>query len=240
GSLKHANVFRYIVTELRAFLRTNGLPVSGRKADLIERILEHLSSSEASEEEEESGKTDNQRSHSWESEEEKEEENDEPSIDHNQEESEGESDNDDDDEESDEPEPYVSDPDFAKLLRKLGSGAQDRGSPVPMQHLNQFQQKLGNNVQGCKIWLPDDLRQLYRFANGFKLELEDVSEVLPLDEVSDAPNQGTKTHHDLPLERCHMDDEDDVEHPAWIPFAMNGDYECYLVNANYGARTYGQ
>lgn len=166
----------------------------------------------------------------------------------------------------------MSDPDFAKLLRKLGSGAQDRGSPVPMQHLNQFQQKLGNNVrsilapppllclgdllvmvltnvdghmamsqvQGCKIWLPDDLRQLYRFANGFKLELEDVSEVLPLDEVSDAPNQGTKTHHDLPLERCHMDDEDDVEHPAWIPFAMNGDYECYLVNANYGARTYGQ
>jgi hypothetical protein len=80
GLLMHANVFRYIVTELQAFLHKNSLPVSGQKADLIKHIVEHLSSSEASEEEEESGKKDNQCSHSLESEEEKEENDPRPSL----------------------------------------------------------------------------------------------------------------------------------------------------------------
>jgi hypothetical protein len=33
---------------------------------------------------------------------------------------------------------------------------------------------------------------------------------------------------------------DGPDHPTWIPFAMNMDYECFLVNANYRALTYGQ
>jgi hypothetical protein len=32
------------VTELRDFLRKNSLPVSGRKADLVERVVGHLHS----------------------------------------------------------------------------------------------------------------------------------------------------------------------------------------------------
>jgi hypothetical protein len=38
------NECRYIVTELRDFLRKNSLPVSGRKADLVERVVGHLHS----------------------------------------------------------------------------------------------------------------------------------------------------------------------------------------------------
>lgn len=34
----------YIVTELRAFLREQGLPVSGRKAELVQRVIDHLDS----------------------------------------------------------------------------------------------------------------------------------------------------------------------------------------------------
>ncbi|ELR16797.1 SAP domain containing protein [Acanthamoeba castellanii str. Neff] len=213
----------YIVTELRDFLRKNGLPVSGRKADLVERVVGHLhSGSRGSSSSNDESSEDEEKSES-ESESEGEESNDEDEA----------SEGDEDEEEEDRGDAYVEKVGFERTLQQIAKAAGFEPEPLLMLDISQFETKLQARL-GSYARLPDELWQLYRFSNGFCWGEKDL-QVFPL-AVSCREDIFGADEEDTDLRR----DYSPYHHPAWIPFACRGEYDHFLINVNAESESYGQ
>jgi hypothetical protein len=86
---------------------------------------------------------------------------------------------------------------------------------------------LGTN----SVRIPHELRQLYRFCDG--LSCGGQFRILPLDDALRAEH---RAGFDVDL----ADDCSAMNHPAWIPFAEDDEYDVYLINTNLRSSTFGE
>jgi hypothetical protein len=133
------------VADLRVFLRKQGLSATGKKVELVQRVIDHLNSgdSETDSKEEEEQEGEEGRKATTKRGQESDDDDD------GEEESELESDDDQDfeDDEEYEYDDYEADPDLHKVLRRLDNCCEERKPGLPMKEINRFERELQTKVR---------------------------------------------------------------------------------------------
>ena len=150
---------RYIVADLRVFLRKHGLSATGKKVELVQRVIDHLNSDPASssdseteveeeEEEDESEEAPRTKATKKRGSRKQESDVDDEESDVGDEESDDEYEESDDESEC-EFECYKADPGLRKILQRLGDCCRQRNPGLTMKEIDRFERELQANVRGA-------------------------------------------------------------------------------------------
>jgi TATA-binding protein-associated factor Taf7 len=138
------------VADLRVFLRKQGLSATGKKVELVQRVIDHLNSGDSeTESETESEVEEEQEAEEGRKASNKGGQESDNDDDDGEEESEQESDDDQDfeDDEEYEYDDYEADPDLHKVLRRLDNCCEERKPGLPMKEINRFECELQTKVR---------------------------------------------------------------------------------------------
>lgn len=144
------------MADLRVFLRKHGLSATGKKVELVQRVIDHLNSdhpassdseTEVEEEEEEEEEEEASRTKATKkrgpSKQESDVDDEESDVD--DEESDGYEES--DDESEYEYDSYEADPDLRKILQRLGDCCRQRNPGLAMKEIDRFERELQANVR---------------------------------------------------------------------------------------------